>query len=289
MFEDAIKQGKRAQKIAKFLASDRYLYFKSLAGLANTYIVMGQRKKALDAGQLLLEYGQKHSDIRCITLGYQFISYSHFIAGDWRLAIEYAHKGGRISVDPLYAMGCNLLIVFSYAFLGEFQKIQETAERDLKFYQEVGCEVWGTLAEVLLGLTCIANGQMSRGLKMVENVRDTYQKNNRNAMLAMPEYILGKIFLQIAEGNNKPRFSVLARNIGFMMKNVPAASKKAEDHFNRAIEIAKEIGVKNWMAMTYLDMGLLHKPIRPETVSPKRLSSLSNAKQKYTCNRQRRP
>ncbi|MCK5202359.1 MAG: hypothetical protein KAR15_00755, partial [Desulfobacterales bacterium] len=259
LLDEAITHGKRAQKIAKILESDQYLYFKSLAALAHTHIYKGESKKALDAGQMLLDYGHKHSNIRSISIGYQFIGYSHFIAGDYPLAIKYVQKAIQISVDPLYSMGGNLLMGFSHAFLGEFQKIGETAKQNWEFLQDVGCEVWGTVAEILVGLTYIANGQMSQGLKMIENVRDAYQKNKRRGRLAMSEYILGKIYLQIVEGENLPSFSILARNIGFMVKNVPAAGKKAEDHFKRAIEIAKEIGAKSWMAVSYLDLGLLHK------------------------------
>ena len=259
LLDEAITHGKRAQKIAKILESDQYLYFKSLAALAHTHIYKGESKKALDAGQMLLDYGHKHSNIRSISIGYQFIGYSHFIAGDYPLAIEYVQKAIQISVDPLYSMGGNLLMGFSHAFLGEFQKIGETAKQNWEFLQDVGCEVWGTVAEILVGLTYIANGQMSQGLKMIENVRDAYQKNKRRGRLAMSEYILGKIYLQIVEGENLPSSSILARNIGFMVKNVPGAGKKAEDHFKRTIEIAKEIGAKSWMAVSYLDLGLLHK------------------------------
>ncbi len=259
LFDEGITHGERAQKIAKSLDSDQYLYFKSLAALAHTYIYKGEIKKALNAGQMLLDYGHAHSNIRSINLGYTFISFSHFIAGDYLLTLEYAQKAIQNTVDPLYAIGSNLLMGFSNAFLGEFQKIGETAKQQWEFLQDVGCEVWGTTAELLVGLTYIANGQMSQGLKMVENVRDAYQKNKKRGRLAMPEYILGKIYLQIVEGGDLPSFSFLARNIGFMVKNVPAAGKKAEDHFKRAIEIAKEIGAKSWMAVSYLDLGLLHK------------------------------
>jgi tetratricopeptide (TPR) repeat protein len=51
----------------------------------------------------------------------------------------------------------------------------------------------------------------------------------------------------------------MAKNIGFLVKNVPFASKKAEEHFNRAIEVAKEIGTKGTMGMAYLDLGLLYR------------------------------
>jgi tetratricopeptide (TPR) repeat protein len=259
LFDEAITHGKRAQKIAKILGSDQYLYFKSLAALANTYIYKGEIKKALDAGQMMLDYGHKHSNIRSISLGHTYIGYSHFIAGDYPLAKTYAQKAVQISVDPLYSIGSNLLLGFSHAFLGEFEKIGETAKQEWEFMQEVGCEVWGATAEILVGLTYIANGQMGQGLKMVEKARDAHQKTKRRGRLPMPEYVLGKIYLQIVEGENLPSFSILARNIGFMVKNVPAAAKKAEDHFKRSVEFAKEVGAKGWMAASYLDLGLLHK------------------------------
>jgi tetratricopeptide (TPR) repeat protein len=43
------------------------------------------------------------------------------------------------------------------------------------------------------------------------------------------------------------------------MKNVPFASQKAEAHFNKAIEVAKEIEAEGIQCLSYLDLGLLHK------------------------------
>jgi tetratricopeptide (TPR) repeat protein len=37
------------------------------------------------------------------------------------------------------------------------------------------------------------------------------------------------------------------------------AVEKAEDHFNKAIEVAKQIGAKCTLGMAYLDLGLLHR------------------------------
>jgi len=51
----------------------------------------------------------------------------------------------------------------------------------------------------------------------------------------------------------------MARNIGFLVKNVPFAAKKSESHFNKAIEISREIGAKGFLAQSYLYLGLLHK------------------------------
>jgi tetratricopeptide (TPR) repeat protein len=44
-----------------------------------------------------------------------------------------------------------------------------------------------------------------------------------------------------------------------LLKTIPVAKRKAEEHFNRAIEVAKEIGAKCTMGMAYLDLGLFYK------------------------------
>ena len=63
---------------------------------------------------------------------------------------------------------------------------------------------------------------------------------------------------QIATGP-KPSLSIMAKNIGFLVKNVPFAGKKAEEHFNKAIELFKEIGAKGYLGLVYLSLGLLYK------------------------------
>ena len=74
----------------------------------------------------------------------------------------------------------------------------------------------------------------------------------------MAEYILGEVNSQIATGP-KPSLSIMAKNIGFLVKNVPFATKKAEKHFNKAIELLKEIGAKGYLGQVYLSQGLLYK------------------------------
>ena len=53
--------------------------------------------------------------------------------------------------------------------------------------------------------------------------------------------------------------STMLKNIVFLIKNVPFASRKAEEHFTKAIASAREIGAKHIMGVAYLDLGSLHK------------------------------
>jgi hypothetical protein len=49
------------------------------------------------------------------------------------------------------------------------------------------------------------------------------------------------------------------RNFGFLVTNLPFASKKAEKHFVTAIDVTKEIGAKCFLGQACLNLGLLHK------------------------------
>ena len=71
--------------------------------------------------------------------------------------------------------------------------------------------------------------------------------------------MLGQVYLQIIEKSAKVSLTTMAKNVGFILKNVPSAAKKAEEHFNNAIQVEKEIGAKSWLGLAYLDLGRLHK------------------------------
>jgi hypothetical protein len=62
----------------------------------------------------------------------------------------------------------------------------------------------------------------------------------------------------MALGEGDLSFSTIIRNIGFLVKNVPFAGKKAEYHLNKVIETAKEIGAKGTLGMAYFHLGRLH-------------------------------
>ncbi len=66
------------------------------------------------------------------------------------------------------------------------------------------------------------------------------------------------IYSQIAAGP-KPSLSTMAKNVGFLMKNVPVASKKAEAHYQKAIELAEEIGANGYRGISYLGLGQFYQ------------------------------
>jgi len=100
--DEGIQFGERAQEIVERYPSDHYLYFKALGGMAFTYSVKGDIKKALETGNQLLDYGKKHSNIRSMTLGHYVKGFAYIFDGDFESATTCGEEALRIAVDPFY-------------------------------------------------------------------------------------------------------------------------------------------------------------------------------------------
>ena len=147
----------------------------------------------------------------------------------------------------------------SYVSCGQIEAAENTLEDVMRTDFNFGDEIIGTAADLLLGIISIAKGELSRGVRIVEDQISLFFENGSRYRYAVAKYMLGKVYLQIIQRAGPMSFSTVTRNIGFLMKNVPVAGKKGEHHFNKAIEVAKEIGAKGILSQAYLDLGLLHK------------------------------
>jgi len=259
LLEEALDFGQRAQDISRSFESDPYLYFKSLGGLGSVYYQSGETIKAFEVGKALLDYGERHSNIRSLVVGHGIMGLGYIMDGDFHSAIECLESGIRLSVDPFYSQLLRLGLGSSYLLSNQLDKAETALEEAMAYSQKFGVGWIGTQACIYMGVLLIAKGQMSQGLKLLEEGQRDCLENQVRTLYARSEYVLGKVYSQIVEGSGPISLSTMAKNIGFLIKNVPFASKKAEEHFNRAIEVAKEIGAKGTMGMAYLDLGLLHR------------------------------
>ena len=259
LFDNAITFGERAQKIYRLIESDHYLYFKSLGGMAFAYSFMGESKKVLKTGSELLDFGRRYSNVRSMTMGQGFVGFSYFCDGDLPPFIEQTQRAARIAADPMYYQVCLFFLGLGYLSNGQIQEAEKALDEVVTFSEEFGNEIIGAPAQAFLGVVLIAKGNMSQGLKLLEEGRTVFLANGRRFYYAQTEYLLGKVYMQIVQGEGELSLSTMIKNIGFIAKNVPFASHKAEKHLNTAIEVAKEIGAKGILGGAYLDLGLLHK------------------------------
>ena len=259
LLEEAIAFGEKAQEVSKILGGDHYLFFKSLAGMAQTYWFRGEGKKILEIGRTLLDYGKRHSNIRSLTVGHIYTGTGYLTAGDLTSAIECYKKAIDVAADPFYAHWGRIFLGATCIIEGRFREAEGPLQELISYCKDFGCEQIRPYACSYLAIVMIDKGHISRGLKMLDEERQLSLKTERRILHAMIEYLMGKVYSQVALGEGPRSLSFLAKNIGFLVKSIPFASQKAEACFHKAIEAAKEMGAKGILGQAYLDLGLLHK------------------------------
>jgi class 3 adenylate cyclase/tetratricopeptide (TPR) repeat protein len=257
-FDEAATYGEKAQEIARLFPSDQYLYFKSLSALGCLHENKGDFQKAREIGELLLAYGERTANSRSKVLGHWINSTCQAHLFDIPGCLKSAEKSIEASEDPTYIQFGRLSVGMASLFSGDFARVEEVSKPVVDFCEKGGCHVYLPWAFFSLGPALMAQGRMSEGMKLLEEANEMIREGKIRFLEPYYEYTLGKVFSLIATGP-KPSFSIMTKNIRFLAKNVPFASRKAVEHFSRAIEMSRLIGQKAILCLAYVDVGLFHK------------------------------
>ncbi len=257
-FDEAAVYGDKAQQIAKLFPSDQYLYFKSLGGLGYLHFSDGDFQKGRKTVELLLAYGERNANSRSKVIGHFLSSYGQFHLGDIPGSLKSGQASLQASEDPTYRLFGSLGVGWASLLAGDFAQVEEALNPLVDFCEKDGCNVALPWACIFLGPALIALGRMGEGMKLLERAKEMIHVNNKRVCEPYYEYAVGKVFSLIATGP-KPSLAIMTKNIRFLAKNVPFASNKAAEHFNRAIEASRLINAKSALCLAHLDLGLLHK------------------------------
>ncbi len=257
-FSEGIDYGEKAQKIALSFLSDQYIFFKSLSGICYISFCKGDANSIFEGAKRLLEYGEKNANSRCKVFGHWMKGFGYYSLGDMKSSQKSCEKAMEVALDPAYPEFPKVTLGMAYFFEGKLQEAEKVFKSNLDFSEKHGMGQISVLDQCFLSPILIAKGHMKQGAELLEKARKTMIKNQRRVWYALSEHILGEVNLQIATGP-KPALSIMAKNVGFLVKSVPFATKKAEEHFNKAVELFKEIGANGFLGLTYLSLGLLYK------------------------------
>ena len=256
--KEALAHGEKAREMSDYFESDHYPYYQSLDSDGYAYWVVGDSKKIRKYGKALLEFGRENSSIRAITWGYYVEGWSNLAAGDFSSAIRCNKMALESSADPFYTQFPKLSLGMSYVSDRQYEKAREPLEDVLRYAQSLGCEILGTASQVFLAVVLIAEGHFHHGMKILEDAQRRFLENNARWRYCFTELILGEIFLAVVRRETPISLSIIARNFAFLVKNVPFASRKAKNHYNKAIESAKEISANGVQGQAYLGLGHLY-------------------------------
>ena len=86
-----------------------------------------------------------------------------------------------------------------------------------------------------------------------------HKENESRWRLAHHLCWLGNVYLRMAQRKGSMTFSILARNLRFIMRNILVAGRKAEEYLKESIEVACQIGAIGILGQASLGLGLLFK------------------------------
>ena len=102
LLDEALANGRRAQEILEMMPSDRTLFWDTFFHMALNHFYRGENKGAAECGRILLDYGEKHADVRCTGSGHVALGMGYSVAGDHDRAIECYKKAVQVSLEPLF-------------------------------------------------------------------------------------------------------------------------------------------------------------------------------------------
>jgi tetratricopeptide (TPR) repeat protein len=270
--EEGMAFGERGREIAKIFASDAYLYFNAVAGLGILHFWQGNAQKAIEMGEVLVEYGERHLDPRTLIWGYFCAGLGYFLKGDLPSSHRNLTEGIRVSKDPYYVQLPKMILGCISIYMGLFEKAEEHLNEVITYAREFGILYFETLASSYLGIALIARGQMAEGFHRIEAGVKKCDISLRKNSYAHLQVVLGIVYLQLIERAVPFKLFTVLKNIGFLIKRVPFASKKAEVHLRKAIEVAGEIGARHTQGMAELHLGLLYKAKRKRNEARRHLT-----------------
>jgi hypothetical protein len=151
-----------------------------------------------------------------------------------------------------------LSLALSFLFDSKFQEAENCLKDGINYCEKHRVGNFMVSCQILLATILIAKGYMKQGDDMMEAAREKLLRKQRKTTFAISEYIVGEIYFQIATGPT-PSFSMISKNLWFLIKNAPFAGRNAENSLFRAIELFKQLGMKGYLGKSYLILGMLYK------------------------------
>ena len=251
--------GKRALELARKFTSDHWIFAVSRGGMATINLYKGLSNPNFDLGKELINHGRSHSDVRAMFVGYMCCGYGYFARGDFASAIASFKHAVDVAVDPFYRQWASFWWGYCCLEMMQISEAEKALREVIVFDESYGSKQLGTPARSFWGAILVSNGKLARGLSMMAEARDTWLKSGRKFTVAVSDYNFGKIYSQLAGGGQNVTFSMVAKNIGFLLKNVPFAARKAEKYYQSAIRQWRESGSTGWAGRASLDLGRLYK------------------------------
>ena len=147
--------------------------------MAMCYWQLGDSKKLYKIGKELLEYGQRHANIRCQTMGHMALGGVYGLVGDNSRFIACFHEAFDVSADTMYDITAKTFLGMAFLLNDQVQEAEPHLREVVDFSKEYEFDWIGMPAQLFLGTAIIAKGNINRGFKMIDEAHRSFIREGK--------------------------------------------------------------------------------------------------------------
>jgi tetratricopeptide (TPR) repeat protein len=251
--------GSRALLIGR-RTQDVWLASKTLLCLANDASVWGRPNEAVHLGQQLLQLSEDTGDPRPKGMGLFQLAFHSAYSYEFDAALEYAESGLRSSVSPVDRLFGRLAKATALALSGQGDESLARL-KELRQQAEAGeFRISGLFCtDVPYGLGLVSAGALAEGVRWIESAAERYAAWGQPFARGYRHAVLGQIYLKMAQGGPRPPLAMVLRNLGFLIRAVPFAGRRARRHLEAAVREFRRLDIPFSLAESLFHLALLHQ------------------------------
>jgi class 3 adenylate cyclase/tetratricopeptide (TPR) repeat protein len=258
LLDKAVAYGRRAEALLPHLEMDQELIRIILTGLGIAHWFRGDGRHCQLTGEMLLAHGEKGADIRSTSDGYLVCAMGRFVSGDFNQSIEYCNMAIASSAEMVHSFNSKFLLAYTHLSNDQVDETEKILQDIMQFTESYGYEYLGTAAQALAGMVNLARGNISAGVHTITDRMASFKRKGKQYHLMTFQYLLGKVYFQMAVQKGPLAFSQILKNLPFLIRHLPFASRKAEINFKQAVRMAESIGAMGVAGQIYFDLAQLY-------------------------------
>jgi class 3 adenylate cyclase/tetratricopeptide (TPR) repeat protein len=262
LFQEGQRYGTRARELAKGFPDDHYLLAKTNFCTGQCFLRCGLVDKAIQFARESISLGHSQNKTRALVLGYSLMGDIYHAKGDFKSAVVHYQKASDYAPDVFYKVWPIGFKAMSLLNDDRLEEGEETLALYMKSTPAGEIPVFSIAFQAIAGLLASKKGAFSKAFKRALASIQDYKRTGYEYLYLLCCLEIGKAFAGMAMGTNHPPFSVLLKNLVFILMNLPFAYPKALHWFNETIRGSHRLEVAGLEGQAWYQLGLLQKSRR---------------------------
>jgi tetratricopeptide (TPR) repeat protein len=180
-------------------------------------------------------------------------------SGNYTEAIENADEALRICLSAVDRSAALAYKTAAMILSGKAAEGVALAEPALHEVEAKGLTMTVAPLKMVLGVGRVMLGDMARGMRAIEDATAAAEQLGQTIARPYGDLFQGETYLQMAIGGEKPPLSVMLRNLPFLLRTLPFATRKSRRCLESALDGFRTLESPSFIARCLYDLGLLDR------------------------------